>query len=117
MEKQAGIFGNGEESLVGGQTESGNFHAKAHQDNYEKAMSKGAFNVLYKRLDKIEESLETTEKYQAYEREKEVQYRELQTSLSSNIFNMTVLEIILVIGSAAFSVYSLRKFFVKRHIF
>ena len=103
--------------MVGGKSESGNFHAKAHQDNYDKAVSKGAFNVLYKRLDKIEESLETTAQYQQYEREKEAQYRELQTSLSSNIFNMTVLEIILVIGSAAFSVYSLRKFFVKRHIF
>jgi len=29
---------------------------------------------------------------------------------------MTVVEILLVMGSAAFSVYNLRKFFVKKHI-
>ncbi len=63
--------------MVGDKTESGNFHAKAHADNYESAVSKGSFNVLYRRLDKIEEALDTCAQYQSYEREKEVQYREL----------------------------------------
>lgn len=29
---------------------------------------------------------------------------------------MTIVEILLVLGSAAYSVYNLRKFFVKKHI-
>ena len=60
VEREAGIFDQGEKSLVGGQTESGNMHTRAHQDNYESAINKGQFNVLYKRLDKIEESLQST---------------------------------------------------------
>lgn len=54
--------------------------------------------------------------YQKYEREQENLYRHYQERLSSSIFNMTCLEILLVIGSAGYSVWSLRKFFVKKHI-
>ena len=54
--------------------------------------------------------------YQKYEREQENLFRDYQMRLSNSIFNMTLLEIILVCASAGYSVYSLRKFFVKKHI-
>lgn len=60
IEKEKGIFDYGEENMMNGQTESGNFHTRAQKDNYESAVSSGAFTSLYKRIGKIEEALETT---------------------------------------------------------
>ena len=50
---------------------------KAQKENYESAVTEGHFSVLYKRLSKIEDALESTAQYQQYEREQEVTYREL----------------------------------------
>ena len=63
VEQEAGVFDYGEKSLVGGQTESGNFHVRAHKENYESAVDNGQINVLQKRVNKIEEILETTIQY------------------------------------------------------
>ena len=102
--------------MVDGTTESGNFHVKAAQEQYESAASQGAFDVLTKRIKKIDGSLDAIIEYQKYEREQENLFRDYQGRLASSIFNMTMLEILLVIASAAYSVWSLRKFFVKKHI-
>ena len=79
-------------------------------------MTQGSFEVLNKRIEKINTSLDTIIDYQKYEREQENLFRHYQERLASSIFNMTLLEILLVIASASYSVWSLRKFFVKKHI-
>ena len=66
---------DGETSLVDGTTESGNFHVRAHQDNYESAATAGQFDVLNKRLHKINTAMDTIIDYQKYEREQENLYR------------------------------------------
>ena len=76
----------------------------------------GSFDVLTKRINKINTALDSILEYQTYEREQENLFRHYQERLASSIFNMTLLEIILVIASAGYSVWSLRKFFVKKHI-
>ena len=89
---------------------------KAKEDQYEKAVTQGSFDVLSKRIRKINTSLDSIIDYQKYEREQENLFRDYQLRLSNSIFNMTLVEIILVIASAGYSVWSLRKFFVKKHI-
>ena len=117
-EKERGIFDVGEESLVDGKESSGNFHMKSKQhEEYESAVTEGHFNVLHKRINKIDTSLDEIIQYQVYEREQELNYRHYQNSLYNNLFNLTVLEILMVLGSAGYSVFALRKFFVKKSIF
>ena len=63
-EKEKGIFDIGEESLVDGKSSSGNFHKRAQQhEEYESAVTEGHFNVLNKRISKIEGSLEDIIQY------------------------------------------------------
>ena len=63
-DKERGIFDIGEESLVDGKSASGNFHARAQQhEEYEAAVTEGHFNVLTKRIGKIEASLEDIIQY------------------------------------------------------
>ena len=88
----------------------------AREAEYESAPSQGAFDILTKRIKKIDNSLDSIKEYQKYEREQENLYKEYSANLASSIFNMTMVEILLVIGSAAYSVWSLRAFFVKKHI-
>lgn len=102
--------------MVDGTQEYGNFHVKVKQEQYESAVTVGGFDVLTKRIKKINTSLDSIMDYQKYEREQENLFRDYQIRLSNSIFNMTLVEILLVIGSAGYSVWSLRKFFVKKHI-
>lgn len=44
-------------------------------------------------------------------------YEANQARLSSNFFWLSMLQIVIVAGSAAFSVWNLKKFFVKKAIF
>ena len=97
-------------------SDDGNFHVAAREAEYDSAVSKGAFDILTKRIKKIDNALDSIREYQKYEREQENLYKEYSASLASSIFNMTMIEIILVIASAAYSVWSLRSFFVKKHI-
>ena len=99
-----------------GTTEYGNFHEKAKQKQYDVAVTEGSFEMLSKRIVKINAAMDQIIEYQKYEREQENLYRHYQERLASSIFSLTVIEILLVIGSAAYSVWSLRKFFVKKHI-
>ena len=97
-------------------SDDGSFHVAAREEAYDNAVSKGAFDILTKRIKKIDNALDSIREYQKYEREQENLYKEYSASLASSIFNMTMIEIILVIASAAYSVWSLRSFFVKKHI-
>ena len=97
-------------------SDDGSFHVAAREAEYDNAVSKGAFDILTKRIKKIDNALDSIREYQKYEREQENLYKEYSASLASSIFNMTMIEIILVIASAAYSVWSLRSFFVKKHI-
>ena len=113
--KERGLF-DGETNLVGGTEEYGNFHRAVHEENYESSATQGQFQVLENRIKKIDKALDSAIQFQQYEREQENNYKDYQSRLYSSIFNMTVLEILLVLASAAYSVHSLRKFFVKKHI-
>ena len=106
----------GETNLVDGTTEYGNFHEKAKKTEYESAATEGQFEMLNKRITKISATIDTIVEYQTYLRGEENNYRNAQESLASSIFWLTMLEILLVCGSAGYAVYSLRKFFVKKHI-
>lgn len=55
--------------------------------------------------------------YQNFEREQENNFKDLQNSLFNSFFRMTVLELLIVCATAGFSVWSLRKFFVKKAIY
>jgi hypothetical protein len=48
---------------------------------------------------------------------KEQSYKEVTEKLSSHFVNLVVLQMAIVIGSAAYSVINLRKFFVKKAIY
>ena len=102
--------------MVDGTTNVGNFHVKVKQEQYENAVEQSSFEVLIKRIMKINKSLDEIIDFQKYEREMEDLYRSMQESLTSKMFNMTLVEIFLVIASASYSVWSLRKFFVKKNI-
>ena len=102
--------------MVDGTTDVGNFHVKVKQEQYENAVEQSSFEVLIKRIIKINTSLDAIVEYQKYERDMENLYRTMQESLGSSLFKMTCVEIILVIASASYSVWSLRKFFVKKNI-
>lgn len=72
--------------------------------------------MLTTRIKKINTAMDSIIDYQKYEREQENLYRHYQERLASSIFSMTIVEILLVMLSAGYSVYNLRKFFVKKHI-
>jgi hypothetical protein len=61
--------------------------------------------------------LEDIINYQNYEREQENHFKDLQNSLYNSFFRMTLLELIIVCATAGYSVWSLRKFFVKKAIY
>ena len=66
---------------------------------------------------KIVKSLEEIVGHQEFEREKEVAYKKLHEQFSNNYFYWVCLQIVVVIVCAAFSVVSLRRFFVKKSIY
>jgi len=49
--------------MVDGTTESGNFHVKVKQEEFENAVTQGSFEVLTKRVMKINTSLDTIIEY------------------------------------------------------
>ena len=107
-----------EDNLVDGDTESGNFHMKAKQhEEYENAITEGHFSVLTRRIVKVSDTLDDIVSMQDFEREQEALYRDYQNSLYNNFWNLTALEILMVLGSSVYSIISLRKFFVKKSLF
>jgi len=50
--------------MVDGKTEYGNFHeATAHKENFEKAATEGSFEMLAKRVGRINASIDTIIEY------------------------------------------------------
>ena len=72
--------------MVDGTKDYGNFHQKVQLDNYESAVTQGSFDVLSKRIKKINTSLDSIMDYQKYEREQENLFRDYQMRLSNSIF-------------------------------
>ena len=72
---------------------------------------------LFRRVEKIQTVLEDIINYQNYEREQENRFKDLQNQLYNSFFNMTLLEMMIVAATAGYSVWSLRKFFVKKAIY
>jgi hypothetical protein len=72
---------------------------------------------MKKRAQKVFSMLEEIIAYQQWSREKKQDFTDRIRSLSSSFFHMVVLQIAIVVGSAAFSVINLRRFFVKKHIY
>jgi hypothetical protein len=75
------------------------------------------FKPLRARLIKLTQIVNDIIAHQQWDREKEAKYNENIRSLSTNFFNLVGLQMAIVLASAAFSVFSLRKFFVRKHIF
>ena len=55
--------------------------------------------------------------HQEMERTREIEYKKHLETLSSSFFNLIIVQMVIVLASAAFSVMNLRRFFVKKHIF
>jgi hypothetical protein len=72
---------------------------------------------MQKRAKKVLQLTDEIIAYQQWAREKKADFVERMRGLSSSFFNLMVLQILVVIGSAAFSVVNLRRFFVKKHIY
>jgi hypothetical protein len=72
---------------------------------------------MQKRAKKVYSMTEEIIAYQQWSREKKSDFVDRVRSLSSSFFNLMVLQILIVIGSAAFSVWNLRSFFVRKHIY
>jgi hypothetical protein len=72
---------------------------------------------LFRRVEKIDTVLDDIINYQKFERQQEKRFLKLQRGLSSSFFNMTLLELLIVFATAGYSVWSLRKFFVKKAIY
>ncbi|CDW90498.1 transmembrane emp24 domain-containing protein eca-like [Stylonychia lemnae] len=87
------------------------------QIQYQSAATQGQFMPITRRVDKIDKVIDDIIAHQDYEREREQEYKQKLESLSGSFFNLISVQIILVIGVAAYSVINLRKFFVKKHIF
>lgn len=115
-EKQKSMFEAAETNMVDGTvTEEGLFHQREEQ--YKKATTEGHYMPLFRRVEKIQTVLEDIINYQNYEREQENRFKDLQRQLYNSFFNMTLLEMMIVAATAGYSVWSLRKFFVKKAIY
>lgn len=72
---------------------------------------------LTRRTEKISRVIDDIIGHQNYERERESEYKSSLESLSNSFFNLVLIQLLVLIGAAAYSVINLRKFFVKKHIF
>ena len=106
---------DGEANLIDGPEDEGRFHTKPKEP--ENKATEGHFAPVKRRISKISSVIDDILNYQNYEREQENLFKDYQRSLYNGFFNMNCLEMLIVGASAAYSVYSLRKFFVKKHIY
>ena len=75
------------------------------------------FSPLKKRTKRINQLIDDIIAHQNYEREKEQMYNSNIISLNSGFYLLVGLQVLILVGAAAFSVIALRKFFVKKHIY
>ena len=81
------------------------------------AATEQTFEPLKSRIRKITRLVDEMIAHQSWEREKENQFNQNLRKLSSSFFSLVGVQIVIVVGSAVFSVISLRKFFVRKHIY
>ena len=80
-------------------------------------LKQGHFAPIRRRINKIYLKILDIKQFQNYEREQEEMYEANQAKLSSNFFWLSVFQIVVVAASSAYSVWNLKKFFVKKAIF
>lgn len=76
-----------------------------------------AFEPLKSRARKITKLADEMLAHQGWERQKENEFNQSLRSQASRYFGLVGLQIAVVVASAIFSVISLRKFFVRKHIY
>ena len=86
-------------------------------DEEDSAFKQGHFTNLRRRINRIYKKIIEIKQFQNYEREQEEMYEANQAKLSSNFFWLSIFQIAVVAASSAFSVWNLKKFFVKKAIF
>jgi hypothetical protein len=89
----------------------------AKSENLKEAATVSSFYPLQKRADKIGRVIDEIIAHQDMERTREIEYKKNLETLSNSLYNLIIAQILIVLGSAAFSVLNLRRFFVKKHIF
>ena len=80
-------------------------------------ITQGHFAPIRKQINKIYKKILDIKQFQNFEREQEQMYEANQAKLASNFLWLSIFQIILVAASAAYSVWNLKKFFVKKAIF
>ncbi|CDW79007.1 ensosomal cargo [Stylonychia lemnae] len=80
------------------------------------AATTGHFQLLRRRVYKIKQVLEEIIDRQNVEREKEESYKENLKSFSSAFFRLVMGQILVLIGCGIYAVFSLKQFFLKKHI-
>ena len=80
-------------------------------------LTHGHFQPMRKKINKIYKRIIEIKQFQNFEREQEEMYEANQKRLSSNFFWLSSLQILVVAASSAYSVWNLKKFFVKKAIF
>eukprot|EP00347_Sterkiella_histriomuscorum_P018164 403346548 len=83
----------------------------------DKAATVGQFMPLQRRVEKISKVIDDIIAHQDHEREREQDYKTKLQGLAGSFSNLVLVQILIVMGAAAYSVVNLRKFFVKKHIF
>ena len=92
-------------------------HAEKQVEDEPQGLKQGHFAPIRRRINKIYKKILDIKQFQNYEREQEEMYEANQARLASNFFWLSLFQIIVVAASAAFSVWNLKKFFVKKAIF
>ena len=92
-------------------------HTKQQTVEEEPSLKQGHFAPIRRRINRIYKQIIEIKQFQNYEREQEEMYESNQKGLSSSFFWLSVFQIIVVAASSAFSVWNLKKFFVKKAIF
>uniref|UniRef100_A0A7S3IW45 GOLD domain-containing protein n=1 Tax=Strombidium inclinatum TaxID=197538 RepID=A0A7S3IW45_9SPIT len=93
-------------------------HAEKKKEEADQTgLKQGHFAPIRKRINKIYKKILDIKQFQNYEREQEEMYEANQKKLASNFFWLSLFQIAVVVGSAAYSVWNLKKYFVKKAIY
>ena len=92
-------------------------HAEKQAEEKDDGLKAGHFAPIRRRINKIYKKILDIKQFQNYEREQEEMYEANQAQLSNRFFYLSLFQIVIVAASSAYSVYNLKKFFVKKAIF
>ena len=95
----------------------GEVYKKPEAEEDTSMYKQGHFAPIRKRINKIYKKIIEIKQFQNYEREQEEMYEANQAKLASSFFWLSILQMAMVAASCVFSVWNLKKFFVKKAIF